>query len=175
MEWVSFKHFYFHQWCEARFKILRSSGLGCRLNNQFYGCLGYADDLLLLSASRSGLQSMINKCSDYMKQKQLKFSTNANPIKSKTKCVIFSKKARDRQNVARVKLNGDDLPWVEEVKHLGNILECNNSMRRDISVKRGQFIGKLNSMSQEFFFVSPDTFMKILNISSNFHKFSKRF
>ena len=154
----------FSLYIDELFKILRSSGLGCRLNNQFYGCLGYADDLLLLSASRSGLQAMINKCSDFMKQKQLKFSTNANPIKSKTKCVIFSKKARERENVARVKLNGDDLPWVEEVKHLGNILECNNSMKKDISVKRGQFIGKLNSMSQEFFFTSPDTFIKILNI-----------
>jgi len=30
---------------------LRRSGLGCRLHGIFYGCLGYADDLLLLSAS----------------------------------------------------------------------------------------------------------------------------
>ena len=127
-------------------------------------CLGYADDLLLLSASRSGLQSMINKCSDFMKQKKLKFSTNVDPRKSKTKCVIFSKKAKDRQNVTPVKLNGDDLPWVEEVKHLGNLLECNNSMKRDISVKRGKFIGKLNTLSQELFFTSPDIFIKILNI-----------
>ena len=73
----------------------------------------------------SGLQSMINKCSDFMKLKKLKFSTNVNPSKSKTKCVIFSKEAKDRQNVAPVKLNGDDLPWVEEVKQLGNLLECN--------------------------------------------------
>ena len=66
--------------------------------------------------------------------------------------------------MAPVNLNGDYLPWVEEVKHLGNLLECNNSMKRDISVKRGKFIGKLNSLSQGFFFTSPDTFIKILNI-----------
>ena len=154
----------FSLYIDELFKALRFSGLGCRLNSQFYGCLGYADDLLLLSASRSGLQSMINKCSDFMKVKKLKFSTNVDPRKSKTKCVIFSKKAKDRQNVAPVKLNGDDLPWVEEVKHLGNLLECNNSMKRDISVKRGKFIGKLNSLSQEFFFTSPDSFIKILNL-----------
>ena len=146
------------------FTVLRSSGLGCRLNGHFLGCFGYADDLLLLSASRSGLQSMINKCSEFMKQKKLKFSTNIDPVKSKTKCVIFSKKARDRVNVSPVKLNGDDLPWVDEVKHLGNILEFNNSMKRDISVKRGKFIGKLNSLSQEFFYTNPATYIKILNI-----------
>ena len=141
---------------------IRASGHGCRLNNQFYGCLGYADDLLLLSASRSGLQSMINMCSVFMKKKKLKFSTDVDPVKSKTKCVIFSKKEKDRLNVAPVKLNGDDLPWVAEVKHLGNLLECNNSMKRDLTVKRGKFIGKLNSLSQEFYFASPDTFIKIL-------------
>ena len=59
----------FSLYIDELFKVLRSSGLGCRLNSQFYGCLGYADDLLLLSASRSGLQSMINKCSDFMKLK----------------------------------------------------------------------------------------------------------
>ena len=146
------------------FSTLRSSGLGCRLNNKFYGCFGYADDLLLLSASRSGLQSMINKCSEFMQQRKLKFSTNENPVKSKTKCIIFSKKAKDRQGVVPVKLNGDDLPWVPELKHLGNILECNNTMNRDITVKRGRFIGKLNSLSQEFFYTSPDVYWRILNI-----------
>ena len=63
-----------------------------------------------------------------------------------------------------MKLNGDDLPWVDEIKHLGNILEYNNSMKRDISVKRGKFIGKLNSLSQEFFYTNPSTYIKILNI-----------
>ena len=154
----------FSLYIDKLFTVLRESGFGCRLNNQFYGCLGYADDLLILSASRSGLQTMIDKCSEFMNQKSLKFSTNANPEKSKTKCVIFSKRARDRVNVAPIKLNGDDLPWVDEVKHLGNLLECNNSMRRDIAVKRGRFIGKLNSLSQEFHFVSPAIFTKLLNI-----------
>ena len=42
----------------------------------------------------------------------------ANPVKSKTKCVIFSKKAKDRVNVAPVKLNGDELLWVDEIEHL---------------------------------------------------------
>ena len=79
-----------------------------------------------------------------MELKKLRFSTNPNPVKSKTKCIVFSKKVRDRVGVAPVKLNGDNLPWVAELKHLGNVLECNNTMKRDIAIKRGKFIGKLN-------------------------------
>ena len=63
---------------------LRRSGLGCRIDHCFYGCLGYADDLLLLSSSRSGLQAMVKICESFAKEKHLKFSTNANPQKSKT-------------------------------------------------------------------------------------------
>ena len=56
------------------------------------------------------------------------------------------------------------MPWVDEIKPLGNVLESNNSMKRDIAVKRGKFIGKLNSLSQESYFASPEVFTRILNM-----------
>ena len=152
------------------FFILRNSGLGCRIHAAFFGCLGYADDLLLLSASRSGLQSMVNICAGFAREKNLKFSTNPDPIKSKTKGIIFAKKPKDRLNILPVKLNGDDLPWVSDVKHLGNFLDSGNSMKKDITTKKGQFIGKVNSLLQEFHYVTPDIFMKIVNIYAvSFH------
>ena len=161
---------FFSLYINDLFTILRNSGLGCRLYNIYFGCFGYADDLFLLSASRSGLQSMVDICDRFATDRNLKFSTNVDPSKSKTKCIVFAKKQKERQNVAPVLLNGDPLPWVEEVKHLGNLLECDNSMKRDITVKRAKFIGKLNSLSQEFHHVSPKVFMKILNIYSvSFH------
>ena len=39
---------------------LRDSGFGCRLLNAFLGCIEYADDILLLCASFSKLQEMLN-------------------------------------------------------------------------------------------------------------------
>ena len=143
---------------------LRMSGLGCRIDQSFYGCLGYADDLLLLSASRSGLQAMVKICEKFAKEKHLKFSTNADPQKSKTKYVIFSPKANDRQNVSPIILNSDPLPWVTDVKHLGNILQCENSMKKDIAMKRGKFIGKVNSILQELHFADPAILVKLLQV-----------
>ena len=143
---------------------LRDSGLGCRIDHAFYGCLGYADDLLLLSASRSGLQAMVKICETFANVKHLKFSTNVDPQKSKTKCLIFSPKVKDRTNVAPIILNSDPLPWVTEVKHLGNILQCDNSMKRDTAVKRGKFIGKVNSLLQEFHYTDPAVVIKLLKV-----------
>ena len=143
---------------------LREAGLGCHLGGLFVGCLGYADDLLLLSGSRSGLQSMVNMCDRFTKMKNLKFSTNVDPSKSKTKCIVFSKKRKEQLGVAPVMLNGDPLPWVRQVKHLGNVLQCDNSMKIDCTLKRGKFIGKMNSLLQEFNYVDPSVKIKIFNI-----------
>ena len=62
--------------------ILRNSGFGCTIFGLFYGALIYADDIFLLSASRTGLQVMINMCEKFAERINLKFGTNSNPINS---------------------------------------------------------------------------------------------
>ena len=73
--------------------------------------------MFLLSASRAGLQTMVNLCEEFATRKNLKFSTNDNPDKSKTKCLIFTKKAKEKNGVQPVQLDGKPLPWVQQVKH----------------------------------------------------------
>ena len=143
---------------------LRISGWGCYVGPHFYGCLGYADDLLLLSGSRTGLQAMVDIAEKFASSKNLKFSTNPDPIKSKTKCIVFARKASDRQAVLPIQLGGVPLPWVGQVKHLGNTLQSDNSMKVDMAIKRGKFIGKVNSLLQEFHFADPAVLVRILNI-----------
>ena len=109
---------------------------------------------------------MVNICQDFTSSRNLKFSTHSNPDNSKTKCIVFSKQIRDRVNVQPIKMNGDPLPWVSQVKHLGSSLQQDNSMRSDMSLKRGKFIGKVMSLFQEFRFVQPSIFVKIMNIFS---------
>ena len=152
------------------YAVLRKAGFGCHIGSYFMGCMGYADDLLLISASRSGLQCMVDICQKFTERKNLKFSTNPNPEKSKTKCIVFSKKQRDLRDIAPIRLNGDPLPWVQQVKHLGNILQCDNSMKIDCTLKRGRFIGKVNSLMQEFYFADSKIKMRLINIfASSFY------
>ena len=46
---------------------------------------------ILLSPSRTGLQVMVKICKNFAKATKLKFSTNIQIEKCKTKCLIFSK------------------------------------------------------------------------------------
>ena len=106
---------------------------------------------------------MVNVCSEFAQKKNLKFGTNTNPEKSKTKCIAFCKKSLDMNNLRSVSLDGVPLPWVRSVKHLGNTLQSDNSMKMDIAIKRGSFIGKTNSILQEFKSLKPSIMLKLVN------------
>ena len=41
---------------------LRKLNCGCHVSQLFLGCLLYADDIIILSSSVGGLQSMLDKC-----------------------------------------------------------------------------------------------------------------
>ena len=69
---------------------LENSGYGCHINNYFYGCSAYADDIILLSPTRNGLQNMFNMCVAYFEEHKITISTNVDIKKSKTKCIFFS-------------------------------------------------------------------------------------
>ena len=107
---------------------------------------------------------MVTICEKFAKAKSMKSSTNVDPVKSKTKCIIFSHRAKDRSGVTPIVLNGDPLPWVGEVKHLGNLLQRENNVKHDVALKRGKFIGKINSLLQELYFVDPNVLMKLIKL-----------
>ena len=46
---------------------LRNSGLGCYIGNLYFGALGYADDVILLSPAKESLQLMLNICQNFPK------------------------------------------------------------------------------------------------------------
>ena len=144
------------------FKILRKNGTGCWINSNYFGIIGYSDDSFLLAPSLDSLQEMLNICEKYAEIHNLRFSTDPNPNKCKTKCLAFLKKER---NLSCLTLCGNPLPWVKSGKHLGNTLEnAVNGMKLDIKTKRASYIAKNNELIQEFHFAHPKTKCKINNI-----------
>ena len=52
----------FNVYVDGILTALRDSKYGCHLRNVYLGCIMYADDLLLLLASVSELQLMLDTC-----------------------------------------------------------------------------------------------------------------
>ena len=90
--------------------LLKRSRLGCYIDSVFVGAFILADDILLLAASKAGLQSLVNIYNKYASKRNLKFGTHIDPYKSKTKCIVFLKKSPDFLNIEPVILNGRKLP-----------------------------------------------------------------
>jgi len=57
---------------------VKQSGYGIHISQVFFGCLFYADDIALLSPSCYGLQNLIDICSQFGFEWDIKF----NPSKS---------------------------------------------------------------------------------------------
>lgn len=144
------------------FSILRKKKDGCWVKKEFHGIVGYADDLLLMAPTLEGLQKMITTCEDFAKRHNLKFSTNVNETKSKTKCMAFTKKDVPLKKMV---LNGNDLPWTKSFKHLGTkIVKDLKGLKQDLMEKRAIYIKKTNELMQEFHYSHPLTKVRINGI-----------
>ena len=95
---------------------------------------------------------MLNVCEDFSNEHSMLFSTDPDPVKSKTKCMYYTMKPKAKEP-EHVILNGDPLPWVEKAKHLGHILTtvinkeyCYPNTNNDLLVKRAIFFGKVHSL-----------------------------
>ena len=120
---------------------LRKLGLGCYMGGLWIGACGFADDLILLSPGRKGMQKMLEVCEKYASQHSLQFSTDPNPSKSKSKCIFMTgTRRRHKERPAPLKLYGVDLPWVESATHLGHELHQDCNMNYDSKCKRARFI-----------------------------------
>ncbi len=67
---------------------LQSEGYGYWIGNHYYGSIGYADDLKLLSPSIHGLRKMTIICEEFGKEYGIQY----NP--TNTVCILYSRKVR---------------------------------------------------------------------------------
>ena len=142
-------------YCDPLIKELRDLGLGAHIGDMFMGVTMYADDLLLIAPTRSSMQLMLEVCEKYAKKYNICFSTDPNPVKSKSKCIFMVGKSRNLARPAPLMLEGRELPWVETATHLGHELHQSGMMEHDAKIKRAEFISRSVEIRETFGFASP--------------------
>ena len=90
---------------------LRRLGLGCRLLNDFYGCLLYADDILLMTHSIHAMQMMLHVCDTFADDFDIRFNNS--------KSVVLRIGKRFSVNCAALQIDNKDIKYVRELKYLG--------------------------------------------------------
>ena len=97
---------------------LKLSGHGVHIGFLFIGCVVYADNIVLLSASCHGLQQLVNICNVYGTKWDIKF----NPLKSQV--ITFG----GQNPCCQTMLNSNQIPRVIKVKYLGVHFCCNTGI-----------------------------------------------
>ena len=108
---------------------LKSSGIGCHICDQYFGCLLYADDLILLSPSVAGLQDMLNLCQNTATFLALNFNV------MKCHCIAFGKNAA--LSIDPMSIGSCKIDWYDSIKYLGVYIVSGKRLSFDIDpVKR---------------------------------------
>ena len=94
---------YFNVYMDDLIKELNKSEIGCCINGHYINNLLYADDSCIVASSPSGLQKLIDICSEYATANTIVFN------ESKTKCVCFKPKCLKNLHVPSIFLNNNEL------------------------------------------------------------------
>ena len=109
---------------------------------------------MLLSPSVTGLQNMLDCCSEFAHTYNVKFKP------SKSKCITFSQKKK--LGSPELYMNDVKLDNVQFVKHLGHILTSYLSDDKDIMHQTSMYNRKANAVLSDFKHISGDLRVNIL-------------
>ena len=131
----------FNVYIDSILSTLRGMRVGCHIGPSPVNVIAYADDVVLLAPTRSGLQILVQKCEQLATELDISFNTK------KTVCMMFaplkSHLAVYRNGLpSGILLNGQSLAWVKEFRYLGHMITCNLSDSDDMRrVKRFLYYG----------------------------------
>ena len=128
---------FYNIYVDGLIDLLRSSGVGCYVQNLFAAAILYADDICILAPSLKGLQRLLNICSAYCAQWDICLNSK------KTKNMFFGKKT---DFSFKPTLNGSQISFEDEWKYLGVVLKSGTRFGCSIIERVKSFYKSLNSI-----------------------------
>ena len=120
---------------------LKEASDGCWVGPHFLGCLAYADDVTLMAPTLLGLQRMLKVCETFCEWSDLSFNA------TKSVAMVFGLRSA---TPAPVVLNGCQIQWATEARHLGNVIRNDCAESSDVVKKKGDLIGRTNIVCATF-------------------------
>ena len=91
------------------------------------GALSYADDITIICPSSRGLNKMLKICNEFAQSNKIIFNSK------KTICIKFGDKHITPEKAF---LNSECLSWTDNIRHLGNYIDCGNRDMVDCGKKK---------------------------------------
>ena len=145
----------FNVYIDELITVLEESGNGCYMRGVFAGCIMYADDVLLVSASVVKLQKMLDLCFEFANDNGLKF----NSVKSG--CLVFGK-GFDNCKLADMTIGNECINWVPSYMYLGLKIVSGRQFSVDVDGRRSKFCAAVNSVLSHKTSLSEECIMHII-------------
>ena len=94
-----------------------------KVGNILLSCLMYADDIVLLSESKEGIENCLNKLSEYTQKWMMEVNTTKSKIITFQKCGVIQK--------LNLTYDNKPLEQVKQFKYLGNIISNNGNFKEN--------------------------------------------
>jgi len=128
----------FNIYINSVISALRLSGLGCHISGVYIGCLVYADDIILLSASVGHLQMMLDIC--YVKGTEIDIVFNA-----KKSSLFVVGRAHDVL-IDSLRIGQDTIAWNKSLKYLGVYFNSGRTLQIDNETVVRKFYAATNAI-----------------------------
>ena len=140
--------FLFNIYINDLIRTVSSAKVGCHVGSLLYNILAYADDIVLLSPTCSGMRHLISIC----EAEAVKIDVEFNPDKSK--CMLFKsldKRFRLNDGISpSITLSGNKLEFVTHFQYLGHIITEDLSETLDIDRVRRSLCKQGNMIISRF-------------------------
>ena len=136
---------------------LHSSGFGCHLCTEYLGCIFFADDILVLSASIFHLQGMLDLCYTY----GVEFDTKFNQAKS----YLLQVGSSSHHSLPNLMLNNVASNWADRIKYLGKWIVAGKKFYVDMTINNRKFLGAVCGILQKCGHLSEEIKWNIIQYS----------
>ena len=123
---------------------LRACNTGCMVGETIVNHLMYADDLVVLSPSSAGLQQLLDICTVYGVQYDIKYNA------SKSAVLICRTKEDRRLNFPVFKLSDNNLEVWNKIKYLGHFVTDQMTDDDDIYRQCRKLYAQANTIARKF-------------------------
>ena len=136
----------FNIYMNSLIRSLSVSDLGCHINGVYIGCLTYADDIILLSASVVHIQRMLDTCYACSVELGIKFN-------AKKSALFVVGKACD-VSIDPLNIGNDQVSWHKSIKYLGVQFESGRVLQTNNDIVVRKFYAAANATCSHVKFAS---------------------
>ena len=123
---------------------LSETGIGGSIGGKFVNHMIYADDLCVISLSSSGLQSLLNICTEYCQLHDLTFNAK------KSVCMFFRSSVNKQCGLSDIFISGSICEFSNEVKYLGVMINSSFKTTNDVQRQTRNFYARANLLIRNF-------------------------